>query len=151
MVSLVGSTWRRKQLKSPLNNARTFYFSSLQRVWLRPPRQAVWARPNPSWNIWKTLPRSWEHAVPAVMKANVSPPAVFTSTPAAADYGAHQTLTRVCEQQLRWQNAGGCTSVQENISQAWKMEETNKNPLVYWFLVKQGTINNCFDGGNYQL
>lgn len=90
----------KNQLKSSFNNVRTFYFSTLQRVWFRPPRQAVWARPNPSWNIWKTLACSWEHAVPAVMKANVSPPAVFTSTPAAADYGPHQTLTHVCEQQL---------------------------------------------------
>lgn len=99
MVSLVVSTWQ-KQLRSPLYNVRTFYFSSLQRVWLGPPRQAVWARPNPSWDIRKTLPCSWEHAVPAVMKANVSPPAVFTSSPAAADYGPHQTLNGVCEQQL---------------------------------------------------
>lgn len=90
----------KKQLKSSFNNVRTFYFSTLQRVWFRPPRQAVWARPNPSWNIWKTLPCSWEHAVPAVMRANVSPPAVFTSAPAAADYGPHQTLTHVCEEQL---------------------------------------------------
>lgn len=68
------------------------------RVRWRPPRQAVRGQAKPILEYFgKLFPSPWELALPAVMRANASPPAVFTSAAAAADYGAHQTPAGVRE------------------------------------------------------
>lgn len=71
------------------------------------------------------------------MKANASPPAVFTSTPAAADHGAQQTRTHVCEEQ----NARGATSVRKKTTFHKKNGGNQQEPTGLLVL---------FKGGNYK-